>query len=104
MKNLNVCPEDVLGVLLQAADIPDGAKVTKVKGDVEYVLRHNVRVYALPQQGLRPNPNPTELTGYFLMGADGSINQVEPGKVLQWRVRAEEFVDLMRSSWEEQPQ
>lgn len=77
-----------LMVIMPASSIPDGAEVSKVKGQVRYVLRHNLKIY-LDDKGSR---SPQIVEGYFLVGGRGQINQVKETALLCWYVTLEELV------------
>lgn len=94
MKNLRICPEDTLRMLLPAQDIPDQASVTKRGGEQSFTLRHNIKVFVLAD---RPA---IEIEGFFLVSANGNINQVKPETELLWSVGAEELIDTLQLSWE----
>jgi hypothetical protein len=91
-ENKKICPEDIVRVILPAEMIPDQARVSKVKGEVGYVLRHNLTLYSSAKE-------PVKIEGYFLIGDRGDINQVEPGKQLCWLVTAEDLVEALKASW-----
>lgn len=94
-ENQKICPEDTLSIILRADMIPDRAEVTKVTGGVVYILRHELTVYpSIPAE------KPLIVSGLFLVGSRGDINQVNSEKQLCWRIPAEEFVDILRQSWE----
>jgi len=95
--NKRICPEDTLKVILPAEMIPDQARVTKIKGENGYVLRHNLILYSSGKE-------PVKIEGFFLIGDRGDINQVDPGKQLCWCVVAEDLVESLTVSWQETPQ
>ena len=94
MKNTNICPEDTLRILLPAKDIPDQAHVTKRGGEQSFVLRHNLKLFMLADHPA------IDVEGFFLVTPKGSINQVKPETELLWSVSAEEFMDVIQTSWE----
>lgn len=91
--NDKICPEDQLLILLPAHKIPDGSTVRKRNGEVDYTLRRNLKVYLTEK-------SPFEITGYFLVGVRGDINQVEEGRYLHWVTTAEDMVQDLQCSWE----
>lgn len=93
LENDRICPEDVLGVILAATKIPDGAKVTKVKGTKDYVFRRELKVHHLDQK-------PLVIDGLFLFDSRGNVNQVSETTELVWLITADELVDDLRRSWE----
>lgn len=97
MTNDRICPEDMLRVLLPAEKLPDRAAVYKRTGETPYTLRRDLLVY---QYGNKADP--IKITGYFLVGVDGSITQIQPDHVLHWAICVENFVDEMKQSWDKQ--
>ena len=93
--NLNNTFDDELKIVLPASNIPDGAVVTKKTGAVKYTLKHKLVVYQNQTTDLN-NPSPAiNIDGYFLIGSQGSINQIPPETELIWVVNAEDFyIDL----------
>jgi hypothetical protein len=86
----------VLRLLLPAETIPTGSTVTKPSGSQEYILSHSLRVYADRKDDLEG----FTVSGFFLQGPSGSINQVPGDKVLCWNVKASALVDFLESEWE----
>lgn len=93
MDNDKICPETPIRVLLRAEEIPADANVTKRTGEQVYTLKRGLRLYS-------EDKAPVEITGLFLMGPRGSINQIKPETMLHWEISAEEFVEMLQRSWE----
>lgn len=105
--NKEICPEDVVLLLLPVGMIPDRSKVSKRTGEVQYILLHDLHVYPVKEaKGLRPERlvEDIHIKGFFLMGERGDVNQVEAKTHLHWHVTAEDLVRVLQESWEETPQ
>ena len=92
--NDKICPETPLRILLPVADIPDHATVSKRTGNKVYTLSRVVALHTAEGQAVLAR-------GFFLFDDGLSINQVERTELLHWHTTAEDFVDILRSSWEE---
>lgn len=99
--NTRICPEDPIRVLLPAASIPGGSRVTKRSGEQQFTLRHKIKVY---RGEIDKKLLPLEIEGIFLIGDGGLINQVKEDTLLHWNTTAKELVDILQLSWEETPQ
>jgi hypothetical protein len=95
---LDIDAETELAVLLPAYRIPDQARITKRTGEQYYVLRHNITVYQADKS------TPLNLEGDFLIGPNGSVNQIKQDTLLLWRVPADELVEQLQAAWEPIPQ
>lgn len=96
---MNICPEDVLGVILPAESIPDGSSVTKRTGEAQYILKQGIKVYSDTK-----GESPLVVDGCFLVSPSGSINQVKPTTLLRWNITAEDLVVQLQLAWEPTPQ
>ena len=63
------------------------------------LLAHNIKAYLAKSDKSGPTPMPQTVEGYFLISGT-NINQVKEDTELHWHVSAEEFVDIMKQSWE----
>lgn len=82
-----------IGLLLPARLIPDGSKVTKRTGQVEYVIRHKLTVFQ--NQDPKSNVPPIEIEGTFLVGSRGDISQINPETMLLWWGTARDVRDQL---------
>ena len=98
MTNDRICPEDLLRVLLPAEKIPDRSCVFKRTGEVGYVLRRDLTLYQYGKEAAAA----VKITGYFLVGERGDITQIPPDAVLHWSTTADNLVDMLRESWEQE--
>lgn len=80
-----------LGLVVQAALVPDGSTVSKKTGSKPYTLRHTLKVYRDSSVG---GPTPFEMQGCFLL-SDGSVDQINPSTELLWRVSVAELHDIL---------
>jgi hypothetical protein len=96
MKNLNICPETILRVVLPAQDIPDGAQVTKLTGEQVLTLRHNLVLYQSEK-----GQEAVMVEGCFIVNGRAQITQVKPEQKLCWVVTAEDFMGCIEHSWED---
>lgn len=101
LENDVICPEDMLLVLLPAKMIPHDATVTKRTGEVQYTLKHKLTMYGIPPEGSKIPAPPTIVDGFFVVGLQGSINQVKPETLLHWHVTAEDLLMALNVSWED---
>lgn len=95
--NKTICPESEVGLILEASDIPDGGTVSKRAGEKRYVMRHPLVLYSAPGSDAKP----VTVEGYFLVSPEGTIGQVHPGASLIFWARAEDLVEAIQHSWEE---
>ena len=98
VKNIAICPEDTLRILLPAKSIPDQAKVTKRGGEQTFVLRHSLKLFVFADQPA------VDIEGFFLVTPNGNINQIKPETELLWSVGADELIDVLQLSWEPEEQ
>ena len=94
-----ICPEDVLRILLPAGSIPSGSTVSKRTGEATLILRHGLKVYSDTK-----GEKPMEIDGLFLVDGSGNINQTSPKTLFHWHVAAEALIDELQLCWEETPQ
>lgn len=74
--------EQRLEVVVPCGKIPDGARVRKLTGTVEYVLKTRITVY---NHAVKGAPMQVLLEGgVYLLGERGDINQQNPEKPLVW--------------------
>lgn len=95
---LQICPEDVLLVLLPAKAIPPSATVSKRYGEQTFTLAQTLKVYREPISGEKQSP--IEIAGIFLIGPRGGINQISPEALLHWHIDAESLVDELQLALE----
>ena len=90
-------PDDLLFILMRAANIPDKSRVKKRTGEVIYTLRTKLTVY--PE--VRGEKPPLSVDGVFLVSHSGDINQITPDLLLLWEIEAGSLVDMLNIEWEE---
>lgn len=84
--------DTIIELTLQAEQIHDRAVVTKVKGTVPYVLRHNLTVYSDTK-----GEKPVVMNGFFLVNERGDINQIKPDTKLAVSIAAGDIADYFTS-------
>lgn len=96
----HICPEDEIGILLRAEQIPNRSVVTKKTGSTRYVLRHDLIVYPISTKKTVEKSDVMTMKGFFLIGPCGDVNQIASTQELIWRITAEEFTDKLQLSWQ----
>jgi hypothetical protein len=72
-----------VGLILEAKDIPDNTVVTKITGEKEYVLRHELKVYSHMGANVY-NEISLDFKPLFLIArADCSIRAIDPDTKLK---------------------
>ena len=95
-----ICPEDILRILLPAKQIPNGSMVSKKNGAYTYTLTHSLKAYPESVKSGEERGEMIEIKGLFLHGNRGNINQVKPDTELHWHVDAEWLVDHLQRRWD----
>jgi hypothetical protein len=104
--------DSIIGITLTAAEIPNGATVTKPTGTARYTIRHNLKLYQdqkakgdtladrRPGEADKGALRPVEIAGDFLVNPRGDINQIDPDARLVWLATAGEILDWLRDAVE----
>jgi len=81
-------------VILPASDIPVGATVTKRTGEVEYLLKDEIKIYTRMVEGSAPQVIKGEGVLY-LIGERGDISAVSSSITLCWVVDEDDLLDWL---------
>lgn len=75
--------DDLFRILLAASAIPSGSRITKARGDKEYRLVREIKVYG---EGGEPRTMAAHGGAVFLMQENGTGNAVDGSTILIWIV------------------
>lgn len=64
LDNDQICPEDLVRIVLPASKIPDSATVRLSNVPMKYILRRNLKIYG-SENLLDDDPKPMEFRGFF---------------------------------------
>jgi len=84
--------DDLFRLLIQARAIPPGSRVTKARGDKEYRLVREIKVYV---EGGEPRTMTAEGGAVFLMQENGTGNVVDGSTLLIWIVERYTLVNYL---------
>lgn len=95
--------DDVFKLLLPAAEIPDGATVSKRTGEAEYVLKTSLKIFA-GKTGTTDQVIKAHDGAVFLVSPNGSINAYPGTTLIHWIVGEDELFRWLEERREGTPQ
>ena len=93
----------LMRVIMPAKDIPDGARVTKKTGMVQYILRRELRVFHDKHKDAEATLLKAQDGSVFLLGGEGDINAYDRDTELVWFAPVEELATMLEDILEGVP-